>query len=571
MNKDVIYIDTEDDVTAIIGRIKNSKEKIVALVPPKRIGVLQSAVNLRLLARISEVSDKKLVLITNNKALIALSASAHIPIAKNLQSKPEFAEIAALEIDDGDDIIDGNQLPVGDLARTADKPVAGAEKEIIPAHKIKNVTIESEMSEIDIDGDEQKADFSIINSADAPDLAVKGENAKKKVKIPDFSKFRKRLILGITGGVLLIVFLVWAIIFAPAATVIVTAKTSAAPVSITLKLNGTEPTDLAKNTIQTITKSVKKDISVDFIATGKDEIGTKAKGTVIFSNCDSSKDQIVKSGTYVSSGGMNYIVQNDTTVAAGDFSGGNCSSAGVSLPSSVTATDVGSDYNTAANANFLVSGFTAKMTAKSANGITGGESHEATVVTQEDILKASQALVDLTNNDVKQQLIKQFSNGEKVINDSFDVARSDAVSVPAVNAEAVDGKAKLTSSSTFTITAVAKSEIQTYLKDAIKKQMDNPKTQRIYEDGIDKVTLSGYFKNDLITTINVSATGKVGPNIEENNIKNIVKGSEFGDVQAVLGRISGVSDVDVKYSYFWVNRIPEDIKKIDVEFKIQND
>ena len=50
--KDIIYIDVEDDITAIIGKIKESKEKIIALVPPKRIGVLQSAVNLRLLARL---------------------------------------------------------------------------------------------------------------------------------------------------------------------------------------------------------------------------------------------------------------------------------------------------------------------------------------------------------------------------------------------------------------------------------------------------------------------------------------------------------------------------------------
>jgi len=87
MNKDIIYIDTEDDITAIIGKIKSSKEKVVALVPPKRTGVLQSAVNLRLLSRMAKNSDKLLVLITNNKALIALSASAKIPFAKNLQSR----------------------------------------------------------------------------------------------------------------------------------------------------------------------------------------------------------------------------------------------------------------------------------------------------------------------------------------------------------------------------------------------------------------------------------------------------------------------------------------------------
>ena len=51
MNKDVIYIDVEDDITTIISKIKASKERIIALVPPRRIGVLQSAVNIRLLAR----------------------------------------------------------------------------------------------------------------------------------------------------------------------------------------------------------------------------------------------------------------------------------------------------------------------------------------------------------------------------------------------------------------------------------------------------------------------------------------------------------------------------------------
>lgn len=194
MNKDVIYIDTEDDITAIIGRIKDSKEKIVALVPPKRIGVLQSAVNLRLLTRIADSTNKKLVLITNNKALIALSATARIPIAKNLQSKPEFAEISALDVDDGDDVIYGNQLPVGDLERTVDKPSGSSEKEIIPAHKIKKESIESEMAEIDIDGDQEKADFVIKdNSADQPDLFVKVKKLKRNPKFLIFHSLEKNL------------------------------------------------------------------------------------------------------------------------------------------------------------------------------------------------------------------------------------------------------------------------------------------------------------------------------------------------------------------------------------------
>ena len=70
MNKDVIYIDVEDDITTIISKIKASKERIIALVPPRRIGVLQSAVNIRLLARAAISADKRIVLYpTRNKPI----------------------------------------------------------------------------------------------------------------------------------------------------------------------------------------------------------------------------------------------------------------------------------------------------------------------------------------------------------------------------------------------------------------------------------------------------------------------------------------------------------------------
>jgi hypothetical protein len=115
MKKDVIYIDVEDDITTIVGKIKASKEKIVAIVPPARYGVFQSAVNMRLLKRTADAAKKHLVIISNSSALAALAASANIPVAKNLQTKPEIAEIPVLKVDDND-VIDGNDLPIGDIA-----------------------------------------------------------------------------------------------------------------------------------------------------------------------------------------------------------------------------------------------------------------------------------------------------------------------------------------------------------------------------------------------------------------------------------------------------------------------
>lgn len=558
MNKDIIYIDTEDDITAIIGKIKASSEKVIALVPPKRTGVLQSAVNLRLLSRMAEKNGKNLVLVTNNKALIALSASAKIPYAKNLQSKPEIAEIAALDIDDGEDVIDGAQLPIGELAKTADyKP---------------SDDLSGDISTIDIDNEGPQYVPGLSKESAKPQPI---KNAlKSSVKIPNFSKFRKRFFAGIAAAILLIIFLIWAIWFAPSAKIIITAKTESAPVSMTLNLGGSSATDINKNTIQTVTKQIKKDVSVDFTATGSKTIGTSAKGNIVFKNCETFTSQTIASGTVLTANGISYTTQSTVTVPAGSGSFLSCTTPGVSTPVQIIASNIGSDYNTANGTTFSVANHTnganVYFRGVATTDITGGDSHQATVVTVDDLQKAKQALVDLPNTDVKKQLTSEFTNGEVVITDSFNADYAAAVSVPDVNAETVGGKAKLTSATTFTITAIAKSELEAFLRDTITKQMDNSKSQRIYDDGIKTVKLLDYQKTDQSATVNLSAAGKIGPNIDKEAVKNQVKGKRFGDVQSLLEGIKGVENVDIKFSYFWVTTVPNDVNKTEVEFVLSN-
>lgn len=558
MNKDVIYIDVEDDITAIIGKIKASNEKIVALVPPKRIGALQSAVNLRLLARIAENGKKHLVIVTNNKALVALSASASIPVAKNLQSKPEIAEISALVVDDGEDIIDGALLPVGDLAKTADP--------------IKVKTGEPDINGINIEDD-------AIKPFDSPDLNKSNNKLSKKIskentKIPNFSRFRKRLVFGVILGIALVIFLIWANIYAPAAKIVITAKTTPSPVSASVKLGGTAATDVSKNIIQTITKQIQKDISVDFDATGKKDIGTKAVGSVTIRNCDYSEGFTLPAGTeFTAANGQVFVSASAISVPGFSGSSSACVLSGSSSGKAtiqVQASQSGDSYNNTGAIYSIGSIPSGSKVDAQGTAMTGGTSKIASVVTAADIQKASQELVDLPTDGIKQQLTQQFTNGEFVIGDSFAAVQATPISTPAIGEEAT-GKAKLTSKATYSITAIAKSELQVYLKEALTKQITNSSNQRIYNDGIDKVVLSGYVSNDQVSTINFASTGQIGPNIDKKVIKDTVKGQRFGDVQAQLSVIGGVSNVDVIFSYFWVRTVPNDMNKIDVEFKLQNE
>jgi len=551
MNKDVIYIDVDDDVTAIIGKIKKAKEKIVALVPPKRAGALQSAVNLRLLERMAKNDKKQLVLITNNQALVALAASAKIPVAKNLQSKPELAEVAAIVVDDGDDIIDGSELPVGDHANTVKvkdgTKVAGA----VVASGVRSDAIDT--ADLNIDGE----DF-VAASTGAQTVAKKSKN---RPKIPNFDSFRKKLFLGIGGGIALVALLIWMFVIAPSATVIITASTTPQPVSNSVTLGGTAATDYKTGVVTSVAQQEVKNETVEFDATGQKDLGATATGTVRFSTTSLAGLGTIPAGTKLtSSSGLVFITDQAVTLAYQ----GTTSSSGTTT---VTAAGSGEKYN---GASGTLSGAPANVTAAFVGSSSGGTSNIVKVVSAEDIDRANGQLIGQPTDEEKAVLTKKFTNGEIIVDGSFTVDRAAATSLPAVNQEAPTGKATLTVATTYTIQAVPKAELDKYLDASLESTIDT-NTQKVYSTGIDTATLGNFNKTGATMTATVNATGSVGPKIKEDDIKNQVKGKRYGDVQQSLESIDGIKEVDVKFSYFWVRTVPNNTDKIKIEFKVQDE
>lgn len=550
MNKDVIYIDVEDDITAIIGKVKDAKEKIVALVPPKRVGVLQSAVNLRLLARAAGQVDKRLVLITSNAALSALAAAAKIPIAKNLQSKPELAEISALDIDNGEDIIDGAQLPVGELARTADPAGLGTVAFTDPAIDqavLENAAEETTRATPPLDGQTPRKPKS-----------------KGGTGVPNFNKFRKKMILIIVGVVLLIGFLVWALFFAAQAKIIITARTTESSANAKVTLGSDLATSLSANTVKTTIQQTKKDGSVEFTATGKKNVGEKAKGKMTLNRTSVSSSPItVPAGTSFTSGQLSFVSTESATL-----NGTTVGPSGIvqdSATVSVEAAELGDNYNLSARTyQASVSGISAEGT-----DMAGGTKREVKVVSASDVQAAIDQLTGQSTDAIKKQLKGQFNDTFNVIDQTFKIDRGTPQSTPAVDQEVGDGvKPKLTTSITYSLSAIAKSDTNQFLDDYFKKQLEGQADRRVYDNGAKKVTFTSVAPVDAGFTVNVVTTAKIGPKINDDAIKEAAKGKRFGDIQSSIEAIQGVDDVDVKFSPFWVSSAPNDTKKIIVEFNL---
>lgn len=554
MNKDVIYIDVDDDVTAIIGKIKKAKEKIVALVPPKRVGALQSAVNLRLLERMAKGEKKQLVLITNNQALVALAANAKIPVAKNLQSKPELAEIPAIIVDDGDDIIDGADLPVGDHAKTV--PVTDSTRK---TNDTRSDAVDA--TDLAIDGEDVAvAAAAGVGASKARSSAVK---AKGKAKIPNFDSFRKRLFLGIGGGVALIALLVWMFVFAPAATVVITASTTPTPISAAVKLGGTAATDYSKGIVSSVSQQEKKDEKVEFEATGTKDVGEKAKGEVRISKLTQQPYGVPAGTRLTSTNGTVFVTDSAVTIPASTPCFPTYCAQSVEV--GVTAAQSGTSSN---GISGNVSG-PDSISGSFQGSTAGGTTKVAKVVSADDIERAKGQLIGASTDAQKNSLAKKFTNGELVVDGSFTVERGDIVSAPALDQEAVDGKATLTIPTTYTIQAVSKNALDTYLKAALNAKLED--NQKVYGTGIEKATLSGFQKaEDGSMTANIAASGSVGPKIDEGAIKEQVKGMRYGEAQQTLESEDGIKEVDVQFSYFWVRTIPGNTSKIAIEFKVDD-
>ena len=532
MQKDVIYIDVEDDITAIIGKVKASKEKVVALVPPKRVGVLQSAVNLRLLSRAAKQGDKHLALVTNNHSLIALASAASIPVAKNLQSKPELADIPALEVDDGEDVIDGGALPVGEHAKQDPSSKTDPERDAAMAAAL----------------------------AEAPKAGETPKKPKSKSgpKVPNFNKFRKKLVFIVGGAILFILFLVWAIFIAPRATVVISAKTSSDSINQPVTLTSTGKTDLGDNTIKAIAQSKEDDKSVDFRATGKKDAGKKATGTVKFSTNDAefiANGGTIPAGTKLSSSN-GLVFTTDSTVKLTLFER--------SGTTSVTAAENGSKYNAADGS---MSGAPDGVSATLTEPTSGGVTKTITVVTAADVQKAKEELASDDDTDsIKNDLKSKFASDDIVIDDSFAISYSDVSSSPDVGEEADD--AKLSVHVTYKLYAVEKDELGKFLDAYMKHELEGKTNQRVYKNGSDGASFQEASKAKNGAKATLIATAQVGPKIDDNQIKDRVKGKRFGEIQQDLESVQGVDNVNVKFFPFWVNTVPNDNSRITIEFKL---
>lgn len=545
ITKDVIYIDVDDEITAIIDKVHASDKKIVALVLPKRASVLQSIVNMKLLKRAAVDAKKHLVLITSEHSLMPLAGSVGIHVAKSLNSKPEIPD-PPLKVRDG---TEPEEDEVEDIVIDPTKPVGELAAQAAPQND------DDDAGPIELDNGDKKADKTAAKATKA-----------KKFKIPDFNKFRLILILSAVGVIALSVVGYAAVAVWPKAKITIQTDSQAVTSSsvLTLKTVENAQLDVEKAVVPAHVQEVKKTLTQEAPATGEINKGEKATGEVVLSLTDCSKSSVtVPAGTGINAGGKIFITKETARMEQVQV-GNQCKNA--EFPSystdtvKVEAQSGGTAYNIGPS-NFTVPGYS-NVSGKSTSAMSGGTDEIVKVVSQADIDGAKEKIGQQDTAQVRQEL-KSALAGRNLypIEITFTTGEPETSVSAEVNTEAES--VTVTQTITYTMLGAKEEDLEKVVAENVKDKIDTNK-QNIQSYGLDDAFFAIQNITPDETIVSMQTTVVTGASLNVAAIKKQVAGKKAGDAQRIISANPGVTNVVVEYSPFWVNSIPKKTDKITV-------
>lgn len=533
--KDTIYIDVEDEITAVIDKVVNAKRGIVALVLPKRASVFMSVVNMKLLKKAAKRADKNLVLITSDSSVLPIAATTGIHVAKTLTSRPEVPKTTELA--------------------TKDEAVDLTDTEAAP-----DVTSDEESIEIDNTG---------RNAEGKPD-AGKAKKIRRIMRIPDFSSFRLRAFLALTLVVSLIVLWFVGFVVMPTATVTINTDTSTITINapVTLDVDATEA-DLDGRVLPATRVQVEKLDKLKVPATGQKNVGEKASGIMTLTNCiNDGENKIVPAGTVFSRNNLNFVTTEAVTLPFAVFAGSTCMSDdfGRSRDVSVEAAQPGTEYNVQdGNFSSSISGIRAY-----GSDMTGGSSEIIKVVSAEDVKNAEEQLKGISKGAALGELKKQLEERDKLpLEATISEGAPTTINSPAVDAEAEE--VEVTTTITYALLGIDSDDFSALLDNEVKKNVSES-DKNIRDNGKEGAVIKLSNRPDEArTVITIETVATLGPDIHEAALRASIAGKRRGEIEKEIEAIDGVSSVSVEYSPGWVTTTPKSADKIRIVFNENNE
>lgn len=601
MNKDVLYIAPEDDIASVITKLKATKEKIVAIVPPDQPTIFKSIINIKLLTKSATAAGKTIVLVTTDAGIINLAGAARIPVTRDLNSAPAIPSapdtVSASAVESAltkEPALAGEPSALPVEALTASDTTKTSLKENAPASHGTSIdekaeadaaSLASENADLGAEPSSEKTTSKTAEKPAETSGTQSGQTNESDLKSPQkptskakawFLKYKIPVLAGGISSIVLILILLWAFLIAPAVKITVTVRTVAnnfsESITFTEKL---EEEDSATGKFYLEERKIETPTKLEFTATGSKNLGEKATGSLVVQKYFATPGEItVPAGTIFTAQSHNFLTKAAVTLRWEE----NNFSACVNKPKlsdlishkdsclivasvDVTAAEAGTSFNIAPDKNWSTN---AGVGAYSKEAMSGGTDQLITVVQQSDLDAAYRALAGGSTTDSKAKLMSEAPDDRVLIETSFKEGLAEFKTSPALGEEVKEGVVPAA-------TAIMSSSIyaidKTKLKEFITEKAKLAKDQKIY--AIKDPFVENFLKSDNGYAGKLKTAYTTGPKVTEEDIMAKSRGKKIGEVQSVLKSINGVSSVNIEKSFFWVNSVPDDPNKVTTALKVE--
>ena len=602
MSIETIYIDSSDEITSVIEKLKASHEPIVALVVPKGAVLTQSIVNLKLAKKAAGDAEKDLILVTTDKIGRNLAAQVGINVAS---SEKDVAKVARGEGDASDEesasVIAGVRIhryydgPGAESGEDADATTPGATvttatsaAAIVPKNLLQESPGEAAVKTTDSTAPavppavetvpkpvakpsvpveplkrttlpEETIDEPVLDeSTTQPVAPTPVQTTKEKVvatttksaseaSIPskgDLGGASKRRPFYLVGGIILIIALLASFFFLPRTTVVLTVQAKPWDQDFTITGNVTSTSVSSDGTIVPAERIKQEgEVTSSFPSTGTKRTGTAAKGSATIFNSQDSSPQTLPAGAKLEANGRTFTTDvavsvPGVTVKAGKLNPGSATVA-------ITAENVGTESNVS-NLAANITSPTTNLYAQIAN-TSGGASQELKVVSPSDITNAKNALAKQLRDSLVAKLNEATANRETIFQDGSDLLGSIAFTT-SLEANAEGESFQATSKGTLERLIIDKGSF-TQAVDNYFKSKETASEKRLVESSSNTVTAVSF--DTQTVTLTAKASGKITPVFSTENLPAELVGKSLTAGQTLVTQATPASSVTITQSPSW--------------------
>lgn len=528
---EILYLEPDEEITTVIDKLKKTETHSVGLVIPRSATLIQSLVNLKLLKKEAEKAGKEIALVTNDKVGKHIASQVGITVFDDVHAKKPASSFAPPDLPKGDEVIEVDMSTSKAKAgpNNGDPKVTHYSGQLAPSKS----RTES--------GEESRSPSP--HAAQVVEASRTGHHSAHR----SGSSTKRGQIIAV--GLFLVI--IGATIFGlPQTSIIVTVAAEtfekAIPLTVDSKAKQADP---GLRTIPGKLITVTNDDGRRVVATGKKDVGTKTKGSVVLYNAWQSEPLKLTAGSSLASvDGKNFTLANDVTIPGVtlELKEGQLVTRPGTVAANITATEPGESYNVKAgrfNLASLPDKQQEKVYGESTKDFSGGASKTVSVMTQSDIDNAKNGLAEDLNKQATEELKKNAKN-LKLIDEAIIHELEAAETSPSQ----VDSETDY-----FDIKVKAKhlaivfdeQQLQSVVDKALKAEI--PEDKELLLDGGDEfviaVTSPDYAEEKLGLESKIKT--KIGTRVDPTAAKRGLNGRTTESAREQLSRIPTVKAVEI--------------------------